>query len=106
LKKAYEELSGWMAYLKLIPADIRDDLVHIKRIRNHFAHSPRATSLSDSSVRKDFAELSTARDPSYNAQGNDPLTDKRLIYLFAVANFAVFAHNTMQKYPRSIFRTT
>ena len=84
---------------KLIPAWIRDDLRLVKQIRNHFAHSPRKTSLTDSKVQTMLSELSTAKDPAFNAKGDGPLTDGRLIYLFAVARFTVFAHTTMQNHP-------
>lgn len=85
---------------RLIPAHTRDDLLLIKRIRNHFAHSPRATSLIDASVRTLLSQLSTARDPAYNAHGDTPLTDGRLVYLFAVARFVVMAHTNIQNHPK------
>jgi len=86
---------------KLIPSWVRDDLLLIKQIRNHFAHSPRKTSLSDSKVQAMLSDLSTAKDPAFNAKGDGPLTDGRLIYLFAVARFTVFAHTTMQNHPNT-----
>ena len=55
----------------------------------------------------DFARVSVAipycrvADPAFNAKGDGPLTDGRLIYLFAVARFTVFAHTTMQNHPNT-----
>ena len=87
---------------RLIPPHIREDLQLIKDIRNHFAHSPRATSLTAPTVQNMLSKLTTAKDPAYNASSTQPLTDGRLIYLFAVARFVMLAHNTMQRNPRQI----
>ena len=47
-----------------------------------------------------ISRLSTATDTVFNAKGDGPLADRRLIYLFAVARFVVFAHNTRLRNPR------
>jgi hypothetical protein len=86
---------------RLVPPWMRKDLNLIKKIRNHFAHSPRLTSSDDPKAASMFLELSTAKDPAFNASGDGrPLTDKKLIYLFAVARFVVYAHNAMIQHPR------
>jgi DNA-binding MltR family transcriptional regulator len=95
-----QRISGAYAF-KLIPSHIRDDLELIRHIRNHFAHSPHATSLTDAEVRDKFYELSTAKDPAYNSKGDGVLTDRRLIYLYAVSNFVVFCHNVQIQHPRA-----
>jgi DNA-binding MltR family transcriptional regulator len=85
---------------RLIPVWIRNDLSTIKDIRNRYAHSPKPIRPDDPKISAMFQKLSTACDPAFNAGGDGPLKDRKLIYLFAVARFVVFAHETMRRNPK------
>lgn len=94
-----QRISAGYAF-RLIPAWIKDDLVLIKNIRNHFAHSPRQLTLDDAKASEMLAKLSTANDQAFEMDKCQPQERKKLLYLFAVARFVVFAHNTMLKHPK------
>ena len=72
-----------------------DELRALKEIRNHFAHHPRDAKFSDSVLDKYFNKLGPAKNPAFDASGNGPLTDRRLIYLFTVSWFVMQVHNAM-----------
>jgi DNA-binding MltR family transcriptional regulator len=78
---------------KLISREHREDLRHIKAIRNRFAHSPRTISLSREDIQEHLRELSMWK--LVHAEPADSKVEKsdRHVFLFTVGMFVVFAHN-------------
>ena len=72
-----------------------DELRALKEIRNHFAHHPTDAKFADTVLDKHFNKLGPAKNPAFNASGNGPLKDRRLIFLFTVSLFVMQIHNAM-----------
>ena len=66
-----------------------------REIRNHFAHHPTDAKFTDTVLDKHFNKLGPSKNPAFNASGNGPLKDRRLIYLFTVSWFVMQIHNAM-----------
>lgn len=82
---------------KLISREHREDLRHIKEIRNSFAHSPRRISLSREDIQKHLRKLSMwklVRDAP--AESKVEKSDRH-VFLFTVGMFVVFAHSQIVK---------
>lgn len=82
---------------KLISREHREDLRHIKAIRNRFAHSPRTINLSREDIQKHLRELSmwkVVRDAPADAKVEK---SDRHVFLFTVGMFVAFAHHQIVK---------
>ena len=82
-----------------------DELRALKEIRNHFAHYPTDAKFSDSVLNKHFNKLGPAKNPAFNAAGDGPLKDRRLISLFTVSWFVMQVHNAMVAKGKTVPKT-
>jgi len=80
---------------RLISKAHRQDLLLIKDIRNHFAHSPQLIDLQCPDIKAMVHKLSIYK--TLNSQSLPPNVQKteRDIYLYSIGMFVVFAHNAI-----------
>jgi hypothetical protein len=96
-------LSAWANRIRiayafgLIPPDIRDDLHHLKQIRNLFAHSPKPIQVGREDVQTHLKKLSTWKLVHSEEAPAETRDNDRMVYLFAVGMFVVFAIQTIKK---------
>lgn len=82
---------------RLISKAQRQDLLLIKNIRNHFAHSPQLIDLQRPDIKAMVHKLSIYK--TLNAQTLSPNVQKteRDIFLYSIGIFVAFADNAMVK---------
>lgn len=78
-----------------LPNQVCVELHLIRKIRNHFAHHPKASSFSESPVREWSSSFVAAREIKFANGESFRLDDARIAYLVTIAMFMVLVHNRL-----------
>ena len=79
-----------------IDKNMRNDLLYVKKIRNHFAHYPKETSFKSNKISPLCKNLTTAQPIKIRGSNETyTATNPREQYIIAIGVFIISAHNRM-----------
>lgn len=97
-KKDFNERIVFAEKSGLLPQNVCSRLHVIRKIRNHFAHYPKAASFSESPVRELVASLPSLSPSEKSFLAVENVDDGRISYLVAAEMFMIIANNKIYGY--------